>query len=298
MPPPNPHVTAAASPPISLDEARACGVGPAAVRRLVRAGAAEVLPDGRLVWCPNVEFERRALVGLGRDVVLCLESAAACYDWPLSTELLHLAVPRTRTRVRWPDTEIHCRNLGPADVVQRHGYPLTTPELTIIDLAQWRGLRDALIGLDCARRKRHTNARKMRRPLASRTGLPGSLVAAVALRLSSDLRQSPLESTFRYLTHLGDLPQPLDQYQVVAGDLLIGRVDFAWPEAMLVVELDGFEFHRDYGPFQDDRSRDRALHAAGWLVLRYTKRDLESTPEIVIAEVRAALIDRGLGLIG
>lgn len=264
------------------------------MRRLVRAGAAEVLPDGRLMWCTDVGVERRALIGLGRDVVLCLESAAVRYGWPLSSELLHLAVPRTRTRSRWPGAEIHCRSLGAGDVVTRRGYPLTAPELTVIDLAQWRGLRDALIGLDAARERRHTNPRKMRRALAARVGHPGTFVAAVALRLSSEVRQSPLESTFRYLVHQGGLPAPVDQYEVRAADLLIGRVDFAWPEAMLIVELDGFEFHREYGAFQDDRRRDRALHAAGWLVLRYTQKDLETTPDLVVDEVRAALLDRGL----
>jgi hypothetical protein len=276
----------------TVEAARRGGIGPQAVRRLVRSGAAEVLPDGRLVWCPEVDLQRRAIAGLGRDVVLCLESAAEHYGWPVRSELLHLAVPRTRTRARWPATTVYCRDLVADDVRLRRGIPLTSPELTVIDLARWRGLRTALAGLDAARRLRHTNPRAMRRALASRVGHPGSLVASVALRLSSEVRQSPLESDFRYLVHVAGLPAPVDQYEVVAGELLIGRVDFAWLEAMLVVELDGFEFHREYGPFRDDRRRDRALRSVGWLVLRLTKADLDDDPDGVVEQVRAALVDR------
>lgn len=119
-------------------------------------------------------------------------------------------------------------------------------------------------------------------------------MAEVAWSLSSEVRQSPLESVFRYLVHMAGLPPPVDQYDVVAGELLIGRVDFAWPEAMLVVELDGYEFHRGYGVFRDDRRRDRALELSGWRVLRYTKADLDEEPDVVITEVRAVLNDRGL----
>jgi hypothetical protein len=152
----------------------------------------------------------------------------------------------------------------------------------------------ALIGLDAARYRRHTNHRQMRRALAARAGHDGVPNAEVALALSSDLRQSPLESWFRYLVHNGGLPPPVDQYLILAGGLRIGRVDFAWPEAMLVVELDGYEFHRSHSVFRDDRRRDRALELSGWRVLRYTKADLDETPDVVIAEVRAVLTDRGL----
>jgi hypothetical protein len=285
--------TAGDDVPLDLTQARDVGIGPQAVRRLIRAGAAELLPDGRLIWCPGADVEQRALIGLGQDVVLCLESAAMRYGWPLRSELLHLATPRTRTRARWPGTEIYSRHLDEHDVLVRDGRRLTSPELTVIDLAHWRGLRSAVVGLDAARRLRPTNSRKMRRALAMRLGHTGTHLANVALQLSSEVRQSPLESEFRYIVHVAGLPAPVDQYEVFAGDLLIGRVDFAWPEAMLVVEVDGYEFHRDYGPFQDDRRRDRALKGVGWVVLRYTKADL-NRPGIVAAEIRAALQDRGV----
>lgn len=215
------------------------------------------------------------------------------YGWPLKAELLHLSVPRTRTRARWPAATIYCRDLAADDIRVREGRRLTSPELTVLDLARWRGLRTALIGLDAARHRRHTNPRQMRRTLAARVGHPGTYLAGVALRLSSEVRQSPLESDFRYLVHMTGLPAPVDQYEVFAGDILIGRVDFAWPEAMVVVEVDGYEFHREYGPFRDDRRRDRLLRSAGWRVLRFTKADFEK-PEVVAEEVRAALQDGGI----
>lgn len=280
--------------PFSLDAARAQGIGPRAVRRLVRAGAAELFPDGRLAWCPEVDVARRAVAGLGHDVVLCLESAAERYGWPLRDELLHLVVPRTRTRARWPGAVVYARDIAVTDVTVHDGRRLTSPEATVLDLARWRGVREALIGYDAALQKRHTNPRRVRRVLLGRLGQFGVSEGHTVLELGCAQRQSPLESWFRYLCHIGGLPAPVDQYRIVAGQLLIGRADFAWPEALVVVEIDGYEFHSGPKPFRTDRRRDRQLRSAGWHVLRYTKADLEDDPDNVIAEVRAALQDRGI----
>jgi very-short-patch-repair endonuclease len=96
------------------------------------------------------------------------------------------------------------------------------------------------------------------------------------------------------MVHVADLPAPVDQYVIRHGGVVIGRADFVWLEAMLVVEIDGYEYHREYGPFRDDRRRDRAMRLAGWLVLRFTSADLTEQPDVVIAQVTEALRQRGM----
>jgi very-short-patch-repair endonuclease len=53
----------------------------------------------------------------------------------------------------------------------------------------------------------------------------------------------------------------------------VGRVDLVVGER-LVIELDGWEFHRDREQFEEDRRRDAALAALGYVVLRFTYRQI------------------------
>jgi very-short-patch-repair endonuclease len=67
------------------------------------------------------------------------------------------------------------------------------------------------------------------------------------------------------------------------------EVDMAWPAQRLVVELDGFGYHRTRAAFERDRLRDARLQVAGFRVLRITQRRLESEPQRVVGELRALL---------
>ena len=68
------------------------------------------------------------------------------------------------------------------------------------------------------------------------------------------------------------------------------EVDFVWSNERLIVEVDGFAVHSTRAAFERDRARDRALPAAGYVVLRVTWRQLVHEPELVVAELAAALV--------
>ena len=74
--------------------------------------------------------------------------------------------------------------------------------------------------------------------------------------------------------------------QVVLRAAPVLRVDFCFAAARLVVEVDGARWHRD--PARD-QSRDNALAALGWRVLRFTWHDVVHDSATVLATVRAAL---------
>ncbi|MGI8597281.1 MAG: endonuclease domain-containing protein [Thermoleophilaceae bacterium] len=57
----------------------------------------------------------------------------------------------------------------------------------------------------------------------------------------------------------------------------------------LVVELDGHAAHSPRTAFERDRARDRALHAAGWRVLRITWRQLHREADAVAADLGVLL---------
>ncbi len=66
-------------------------------------------------------------------------------------------------------------------------------------------------------------------------------------------------------------------------------VDVLFEGARVVVELDGYRAHADRRAFENDRSRQNALQLAGYVVLRFTWRDLTTRPDAVAAQIRAAL---------
>ncbi len=77
--------------------------------------------------------------------------------------------------------------------------------------------------------------------------------------------ESELEAMFLLLCEEAGLPLPKPNRPV-----LEFRVDCLWPDQRLVVELDGYEFHRGRMAFERDAQRDNRLKRAGFQVLRFT----------------------------
>jgi very-short-patch-repair endonuclease len=96
---------------------------------------------------------------------------------------------------------------------------------------------------------------------------------------------SPLEDDFVKLVETYSLPKPERQYRIEG----IGRVDFAYPDARIAIELDGYEYHSDRGAFQQDRTRSNKLSLDEWLLLRYTKSDVTLRAALVAEQLLAAL---------
>ncbi|HEX3609103.1 MAG TPA: DUF559 domain-containing protein [Solirubrobacterales bacterium] len=100
----------------------------------------------------------------------------------------------------------------------------------------------------------------------------------------SGATRSALEDLFVAQCRRHGLPAP-----AINAPLLGFEVDALWPEQRLVVELDGFAFHRHRAAFERDRARDATLQAAGYRVVRFTHRRLEREPDAVAGELRALL---------
>ena len=68
------------------------------------------------------------------------------------------------------------------------------------------------------------------------------------------------------------------------------RADFSFPEARLIVEVDGARWHPDA---RVDRRRDNALACLGWRVLRFGWEEVVHDTPSVLAQVREALAADG-----
>lgn len=66
----------------------------------------------------------------------------------------------------------------------------------------------------------------------------------------------------------------------------MARIDFAYPDRRLAIELDGFGPHTDR--FQHDGTRQNRLGCWGWTGLRFTWADAVERPTSVVSVLAAA----------
>lgn len=101
--------------------------------------------------------------------------------------------------------------------------------------------------------------------------------------------ESELERRFLALLRRHGLPLP--RRQVAMGDdrAPAGRVDCYFPEARLVVELDGRAFHSAPLDREADAHRDLVVLRGGSRVLRLTWRQVTRSPEEVVDTLREVL---------
>ena len=75
---------------------------------------------------------------------------------------------------------------------------------------------------------------------STRGGALQDLIEDIAAHGATD---SPLETRFLQLLRRSRLPAPRRQYEIHDEGTFIARVDFAYPEIRLAVEVDGYRFH-------------------------------------------------------
>jgi hypothetical protein len=121
-----------------------------------------------------------------------------------------------------------------------------------------------------------------------RPELPGRGRLAELLGLIADGCESELEIFgVRHVLAIPGIPPCEQQYRMVLPSGPV-RLDAAWPEAKLAIELDGAAFHGSQEARERDLRRDAALAALGWVVLRFSYRRLMREPEACRAEILAA----------
>jgi len=118
---------------------------------------------------------------------------------------------------------------------------------------------------------------------------PSVIHALLATRLVGyDPGDSDLETkVLRWIVAAGLAP-PRQQFRVrVEGRTC--KIDLAYPDLKIAIELDGWDTHRTRSAFDDDRARANALVLAGLIVIRFTSR---SSAEEVVEALRAAFVQR------
>ena len=273
---------------------RAAGLRRRALEQALRSGTLRAL-GGDVVSArldqPKDEAARAAAVGL--DGVASHTTAARLWGIDLVDDTApchHVTVGRDRSRAVWPGTVVHRSDLDADDVGVRDGVRVTSVLRTVLDLCRTLPLAEAVAAADSALRQGLLHLDDLVQAGRHVPPARGSSQVRRVVRLVDPASGSVLESLCRVLLVLAGLGPPETQLCVRGrGGRLLGRVDFAWPAARLVVETDGYAFHADRTSYRADRRRTNALVLDGWRVLRFSWEDVRSQPEQVVAAVRAAL---------
>jgi predicted transcriptional regulator of viral defense system len=211
-----------------------------------------------------------AVLALGGNAVLSHATAAAAWELRQRTGTIHVTVPSTAGRKRRRGIRLHrSGTLTPQDTTTHRGIPITTPARTIIDLARALNGRPLEHALDLADQRRLIDFADLRqRPI------PSSLQAVLTLYSEGATpTRSELEERFLALCDDHGIPRPKVNTRIEGEE-----VDFVWRDAKLIVEVDGYAYHRSPSSFEDDRERDVKLALAGWRVLRFTWTQLTTRP--------------------
>ena len=209
--------------------------------------------------------------------VLACTSAAVALGLPvLVPGPVHVIVPRGWSHAARPGTRVHRRDLPASD---RCG--ITTSLLrTVLDCARELPLREAVVICDAALRAGLAHSDLRTAALSARG--PGSEAVRRVVDLADGRSESAIESCLRLLV------QPLAVVRSQVWIASVGRVDLL-VDGWLVLEADGFEFHRDRASYRNDRRRQNALVAAGYTVLRFSYEDIVHDEERVLETICAVL---------
>ena len=92
------------------------------------------------------------------------------------------------------------------------------------------------------------------------------------------------ESIYSAIVEVG-IPKPEVQYRVDRGGGRHYRLDFAYPQIRLAVEVDGLAFHGSQKSFIEDQQRQRQLQMAGWVVVRFAAAEALRRPHYCVGEI-------------
>jgi very-short-patch-repair endonuclease/predicted transcriptional regulator of viral defense system len=280
---------------VSRPQLLAAGVSDRMIRTRVDAG--RLLARLRGVYAVGhaaageLTREAEALLACAQPAVLSHSSAVAL--WQLLPSQTNPRAPveltvSTRHPPRHPGVHAHrTSTLARQDTRIERGLPVTSPARTFIDIAGNRTGYELERALDDALQRNLVRLPQLKDTLARNPNRKGAglLRAILADReTGSGLSRSDMELILKRLLRAADIPDPdlnanFGRYQP----------DMVWWQQRLIVEIDSWRWHGNRRSFETDRKRDATLTTQGWTILRFTARQIENEPYLVIARIAAAL---------
>jgi very-short-patch-repair endonuclease len=229
---------------------------------------------------------RAALLHYGPTAILSHRSAAAFWGIrPTAQANVDVMVPGSSRRSRRGIRLHRARILHADDVTTHDGMPITSIPRTALDIAATLLRPHLTRAIEQADRLELLDLRAIDQVCARHPNHPGRrpLLSAVQAFREPPQTRSELERRFLDIIRAANLPEPSINVMVAGYE-----VDFHWPEQRLVVELDGYAFHKQRAAFERDRAKDIALQRANQHVIRLTHLRLND-PDAILDDVEAFL---------
>jgi len=224
-----------------------------------------------------------AVLACGPGAALSHRSAAALWGCGKEHEDYIDVSVRRDSEARIRGIRCHRRpTLPPSAITKRQGIPLTQPVQTFLDLATVTGPKGLERAINQADNLDVINPDALRKALDDHAGAPGvrplrRILDKHTFRLSDD----ELELLFRPLATAAGLPTPLTKVQVNGFE-----VDFFWPDLGLVVETDGWRYHRTPATQTRDALRFQTHTAGGLTPIRFSHWQVKYEPSHVLNILR------------
>lgn len=158
-----------------------------------------------------------------------------------------------------------------SDVQRIRSIPVTATNRSLVDLARDVPQRSLEAALDAAVLGGRTSITALQTYVQRRRFQHNAGVGVLAQLLRDRLDgvpESELERVFLRKLQAARVPPPVRQFRIGRR-----RIDFAYPDRRVAVELDGVRYHTG-AAFRLDRQRQNELIVLGWTILRFTWDDV------------------------
>lgn len=284
---------------ITCSQLEAAGCTPRVLRRLTGDGSVRRVRRGVYVIAGAPRSWEQSLLAAvmscGESAVASHWSAALLHAMPNTGPMPHeMTVPRRRQPGRRARGVHRTLVLDDLDITELRGVPVTSYERTLCDLtARWNRHQLAR-ALDEGIRSGRASVDRLRLTIRRLESGPGRRPAVINELIAERRGLNPLESgaerrLLELIRSVG-LPEPANQVQVAARGRQM-RLDFAYLEARVAIEFDGFQPHSTRTAFVRDRRRVTDLGLMGWKVLVFTAESADV--EVVDSIARALALDPG-----
>jgi hypothetical protein len=236
-----------------------------------------------------------AVLACGPEAVLSHRSAAALHGLRADNRAkTDVTVPGSSVRPR-PGIEVHrSTTLTAADITTVDGIPCTTVARTLVDLGDDVDQQGVERAVGQAEVLGVFDGAAVESALARAGPRRGAGILRTVLEdfKEPNLTRRELERRFLALCRRASLPGPAVNAWITLPDGVAYEADFLWRTERLIAETDSRRFHSHRAAFEHDRLRDQRLTLAGFVVLRFTWRQITREPARVAATL-AEVLARG-----
>lgn len=272
---------------VTTAQALACGLSRGGIRGRAVRGEWKRLAAG-IYRSAEHDYGERAMVraaALAHRGVLD-RTTAAWWHGLVDTlaEPLTMSAAQAVPEQRWTGCAVDVvrRTFCAEDLTTLRGLDLTAKDLTVVGAVEFDPDPSRL--LDRTLQRGEVTVDGLREAVKRYPRTRGMSTARALLAVLDEDTESAAERMFAQLLREEGIRGWIGQHPFEGW-----RLDFAWPEWKVAVEIDGWAFHCDPKAFRRDARKRNALIRAGWLPLSFTWHDL-TEDRIGVAETVVSLL--------